>query len=270
MLPSNKAMQIDTRRKRYTQDQVNAYLRRIEVEAPAVLEKSSLDRLIYQHIRKVPYETMDIVMGRPVSVYPDEVLPKVAMNKRGGYCFELNGAFGCLLYSLGYQVQDCSARILYKETELQKYRHRIVLAEVEGLKYLCDVGMAMEGPRIALKLTADEEQYDGMCYYRFTRRDDLGWVLWQRFPSEQWQIYYAFFDVPSYDVDFKAISYYCETHPRSPFKNPIVSVKTEDGVIMLKNGRLTKSRRGEIVYEEGVSGQQMLTAVLKQYFDIVL
>lgn len=39
---------------------------------------------------------------------------------------------------------------------------------------------------------------------------------------------------------------------------------------MMKNGRLTKSRRGEIVYEEEVSGQQMLTAVLKQYFDIIL
>ncbi|GAA0469332.1 arylamine N-acetyltransferase [Paractinoplanes deccanensis] len=84
---------------------VNGYLRRLGVDgrprrAPSVEELRLLHRA---HAERVPYECLEIWLGRPTTVEPAESVGRI-LRGRGGYCYHLNGAFSELLRALGYQV----------------------------------------------------------------------------------------------------------------------------------------------------------------------
>ncbi len=61
-------------------------------------------RLLHRaHLERVPYECLEIWLGRPTTVDPVESAARI-MRGRGGYCYHLNGAFALLLEALGYRV----------------------------------------------------------------------------------------------------------------------------------------------------------------------
>ena len=81
----------------------DAYLARLglEAEPPSV---QGLFRLHRAHVEHVPYETLWIHLGERWGIGVGESVARIATRGRGGYCFHLNGAFGALLRSLGYDV----------------------------------------------------------------------------------------------------------------------------------------------------------------------
>ncbi|MGH8957896.1 MAG: arylamine N-acetyltransferase family protein [Acidimicrobiia bacterium] len=84
-------------------DDVSAYLRRLGVEA----EPPSAAALVLLHraqVEHVPYETIWIHLGQQWGIDPVDSLRRVAHQRRGGYCYHLNGAFFELLGALGYRV----------------------------------------------------------------------------------------------------------------------------------------------------------------------
>ncbi|MFD8527031.1 arylamine N-acetyltransferase [Streptosporangium canum] len=82
---------------------VSAYLRRIKVKIAGPPSVESLRLLHRAHVERVPYECLEIWLGRPTTVDPVESATRI-ISGRGGYCFHLNGAFSLLLEALGYQV----------------------------------------------------------------------------------------------------------------------------------------------------------------------
>src|SRR3954447_16717945 len=84
---------------------VDAYLRRLRLphlagSAPSIEGLFALHRA---HAELVPYETLEIWLGRPTTVEPSDSVRRI-LRGRGGYCFHLNGAFSALLSALGYRV----------------------------------------------------------------------------------------------------------------------------------------------------------------------
>jgi arylamine N-acetyltransferase len=80
-----------------------AYLNRLGVDAePPSVE--ALARLHRAHVERIPYETFWIHLGQAWGIDPAETTRRAATTRRGGYCFQLNGAFATLLTSLGYRV----------------------------------------------------------------------------------------------------------------------------------------------------------------------
>jgi len=81
---------------------VDGYLRRLGLdrERPSV---AALHRLQRAHVERVPYENLEIQLGRPTTVDPAESAARIIAG-RGGYCFHLNGALSGLLSALGYDV----------------------------------------------------------------------------------------------------------------------------------------------------------------------
>jgi arylamine N-acetyltransferase len=80
-----------------------AYLRRLGVasEPPSA---DALARLHRAHVERIPYETFWIHLREGWGIGADESVRHIAHESRGGYCFQLNGAFAALLTHLGYQV----------------------------------------------------------------------------------------------------------------------------------------------------------------------
>jgi len=94
-----------------TKGMLAAYLARIGVPEPLVLDAEALRGLHRAHLMAVPFENLSIHLGDPISLNEADLIDKIVGRRRGGFCYELNGAFACLLERLGAVVRRVSARV---------------------------------------------------------------------------------------------------------------------------------------------------------------
>ncbi|WP_406097830.1 arylamine N-acetyltransferase [Kitasatospora purpeofusca] len=123
-----------------TDEQVAAYLARIGAERPARAGAAELARLQEAHLDAVPFENLSIHLGEPVVLEPGALLEKVVGRRRGGFCYELNGAFAVLLRALGYRVELLAARVFDGAEPGPPFDHLALRAEADGVAWLVDVG----------------------------------------------------------------------------------------------------------------------------------
>jgi N-hydroxyarylamine O-acetyltransferase len=83
---------------------VAGYLRRLRIADPGPPSAAGLRALHAAHVERIPYEAIEIQLGRPTTVDPYDSAERILARHRGGYCYHLNGAFSLLLDALGYDV----------------------------------------------------------------------------------------------------------------------------------------------------------------------
>lgn len=237
---------------------VKKYLERIGMELPenVVPDSAFLRELQFAHCTHIPYENLDIIRGIPLSLDEDDLFRKVVEEKKGGFCFELNGLFAWLLRQLGYKVTEYAARYLRGESGIPMRRHRVLKVEAEDGVWCCDVGIGEVCPRYPVRLAEGVEQPQlGECY-RFDRDDFLGWVLMDLHKGE-WRRFYSFTEEPQLPQDYDALCVYCEKSPKSPFINAeMFSIKTPAGRITL-DGHIYKEFDGEEVRVRELTDAEM-------------
>lgn len=209
---------------------VQRYLDRIGFTGQAQPCPETLARLQQQHLLTVPYENLDIVQGRPLSLDIADLYDKIVVHRRGGYCFELNALFAWLLQELGFSVTSYFARFWRDEaTPPPKRRHHVLQVTVQDAQYLCDVGVGGVIPRYPLQLVDGLEQTQGEETYRLDRDKTWGWMLHER-RAGQFCDLYSFTEEPQLPKDFLMASYWCEHAPESIFRQGVmVSLLTTDG-----------------------------------------
>ncbi|USQ88272.1 arylamine N-acetyltransferase [Streptomyces phaeoluteigriseus] len=121
---------------------VEAYLRRLGVEYPAWPTADVLRELHLRHLRAVPFENLSVHLGEEIVLEERRLVEKVATTGRGGFCYELNGAFGALLTALGFDVTPLAGRVYGAEGRLGiPYDHLALLVRtVDAGEWLADVG----------------------------------------------------------------------------------------------------------------------------------
>ncbi|MFE5320847.1 arylamine N-acetyltransferase [Paenibacillus sp. NPDC056579] len=214
---------------------VMAYLNRINYTGTIDLSPETLARLQEQHIKSVPYENLDIWCGVPLSLEITDLYNKIVINRRGGYCFELNALFGWLLRQLGFKVTDLFARFWRDETVLPpKRRHHVLLVDISGKRFLCDVGVGGVVPLRPIQVIEQVAQQQNDEAYQLKRDENYGWMLNEQ-KDDSWRLIYSFTEEPQLLIDYYAASYWCESAPHSPFKeSAIAAIRTEDGRHTLK------------------------------------
>jgi N-hydroxyarylamine O-acetyltransferase len=90
---------------------VVAYLDRVGVATPAAGDAAGLRTLHRAHQLTVPFENLSIHLAEPISLDEPDLIDKIVRRRRGGFCYELNGAFALLLEALGAQVSRVGARV---------------------------------------------------------------------------------------------------------------------------------------------------------------
>ncbi|MFE9097712.1 arylamine N-acetyltransferase [Streptomyces sp. NPDC007264] len=122
--------------------EVDAYLRRIGVDHPAWPTTDVLRELHLRHLRAVPFENLSIHLGEEIVLDEKRLVDKVVGTRRGGFCYELNGAFGALLRALGFDVTLLAARVYGEEGRIGvPYDHLALrVRSVDGGDWLADVG----------------------------------------------------------------------------------------------------------------------------------
>ncbi|MET7679872.1 arylamine N-acetyltransferase [Streptomyces sp. NPDC005423] len=122
--------------------QVDAYLRRLAVRRPAQPTVDVLRELHRRHLQTVPFENLSVHLGEEIVLEEGRLLDKVVGGGRGGFCYELNGAFGALLSALGFEVTLLAARVHGEAGRLGiPYDHLALLVQtMDGGGWLADVG----------------------------------------------------------------------------------------------------------------------------------
>ncbi|MFE2043417.1 arylamine N-acetyltransferase [Streptomyces sp. NPDC059477] len=122
--------------------QVDAYLRRLGVGHPAWPTVDVLRELQLRHLQTVPFENLSLHLGEPVVLEEKRLVDKLVGAGRGGFCYEVNGAFAALLKALGFDVTLLAARVYGKEGRTGiPYDHLALrVRTVDGGEWLADVG----------------------------------------------------------------------------------------------------------------------------------
>jgi N-hydroxyarylamine O-acetyltransferase len=194
---------------------LGAYLDRIRYAGGTRPTSDTLRGLHRAHVTHIPFENLDVLLGRPIRLDLDSLQAKLVGAKRGGYCFEQNALFAAVLEQLGFVVTRLAARVQLGTTRVLPRTHMLLSVEVAGSPWIADVGFGGWGLLEPMPLIADCETRQGDWTYRL-RRDCAQWVL-QCLQHDGWQDQYAFTLEPQLPVDYEPANYFCSTHPESRF-----------------------------------------------------
>jgi N-hydroxyarylamine O-acetyltransferase len=260
---------------------VEAYLDRIGYRGPHKASPESLRELHAAHTFAVPFENLDIHLGRPISLDPAALFDKIVRRRRGGYCFELNGLFSLLLERIGFSLRQLMARVLWGHADIGPLSHRVLLVEMDGERWIADVGFGGNGLIAAIPLASghEEQQYadrfrvigdqeavdQGKCRggYRPGYRIDC-------LVKDAWEPMYSFTTESYLPVDYTYANYFHSHSPESLFTQKRLCTKpTPNGRIILQN-RALKIRQGGHAHTEAAKTIEAYRAMLTDHFGIAL
>ncbi len=144
--------------------QLETYLQRIEYHGAREPTLAVLNALQEAHLNTIPYENLDIHLGRKLPLGLAQAYQKIVLEQRGGWCFEMNTLFAWVLREIGFEVQCLSSGVLRPNGQTPDGDHMILLVKLEEGTYLADVGFG-DGAIEALPLQEGTYQ-TGFLEYR--------------------------------------------------------------------------------------------------------
>jgi N-hydroxyarylamine O-acetyltransferase len=247
---------------------VGAYLSRIGYTGPTEPTTAVLRNLHRCHMLSVPFENLDIGRGRKIVCDEEFFVRKIVDRRRGGFCYELNGAFAALLRELEFQVTLLSARVPHLDgSDGPEFDHLALRVDLEE-PWLADVGF---GDSFAepLRLQPDIEQVEGRRSYRLVEESGV-LDLQVREPDAVWKREYDFTLHPRELAEFAPMCHYHQTSPASPFtQKRICSLARPDGRVTLADWKLIQTFGGKTA-ESLLNSEDEWRAMLKQHFGVVL
>src|SRR5437763_17205555 len=162
---------------------VTAYLERINYHGATEPSAATLRDLHRAHLLTVPFENLDIHLGREIVLDDERLYSKVVERRRGGFCYELNGAFAALLSGLGFNVKKLAAGVGRADGSFgPMFDHMALMVELNE-RWLADVGFG-EGFREPLRLDEAGEQAQAFGAYRI--RQDGEYPILRRPIGDRW------------------------------------------------------------------------------------
>jgi N-hydroxyarylamine O-acetyltransferase len=218
---------------------LDAYLARIAYGESLDPTIDTLKALHFAHACTIPFENLDILLGRPISLDLAHLQAKLVTSRRGGYCFEQNALFAAVLEALGFEVIRLAARVRFGATEIRPRTHMLLEVLIEHEPWLADVGFGGTGPLYPLRLREGQPETHGVWSYRVRTEGNL-FVLQSQEP-DGWLDLYAFTREPQHPVDYVPTNHYTSTYPNSPFvQNLVVQKRDLHSRLILRNRELTE------------------------------
>jgi N-hydroxyarylamine O-acetyltransferase len=246
---------------------VDSYLARIDYTGSHEPTVETLRQLHNAHMLTVPFENLDNHVGRRIVLDEEKLVHKIVDQRRGGICYELNGAFCGLLRAMGFEVAMLSAGVARDEGGFDPpYDHMALLVQLED-RWLADVGFG-DSFREPLLLDDRTEQVQGDDFYRLVEAG--GYLIVERRRGDEWKPEYRFTLEPHEYSDFADMCHYHQTSPDSIFTRRRACTRaTEDGRITVSEMRLIITEHGE-KQERELGSQEEWTTALREHFGVEL
>jgi N-hydroxyarylamine O-acetyltransferase len=245
---------------------VDDYLARIGAARPASADLQALRDLQLAHLLAVPFENLSIHLGEPIVLDQAALAAKVTRMRRGGFCYELNGAFAGLLTALGFRVSLLSARVFGAGNQPGVPFDHLTLQVDLAESWLVDVGFGRFARQpLRLGFRGDQPDFDGTFRVagRLTESSDFD-VFHDGEPA------YRVDPRPYALSDFAPTCWWQQTFPGSHFRKSLTcSIATPSGRVTLSRDRLIVTEDGHRQERTLTSDTEILSAY-RQYFGITL
>ncbi|HVP83299.1 MAG TPA: arylamine N-acetyltransferase [Rhizomicrobium sp.] len=245
---------------------LSAYLARINLPSPPEPTLSGLKRLHRAHLLAVPFENLEVQLGRRVGTSIPPIFEKIVENRRGGWCYEMNGLFGWALSELGFRVTRLAGGVMRAALgEVQVGNHLVLRVDLDEGPVFADVGFG-SGPIEPFAITPRSFMSHGFPY-SLSRADGDYWRMTEHRGGNAFS-----YDVKAVAADEALLSQKCEwlqDAPESPFvQNLVVQKHTPDGIAILR-GRVLKHFANDRQTDERLIGSAGdLVATLRREFDL--
>ncbi|THA57177.1 arylamine N-acetyltransferase [Streptomyces sp. A1136] len=222
------------------------------------------------HIAAIPFESLDVTLGRPVALDVKSLQDKLVHRRRGGYCYEQNSLLAAALQRIGFEVSGRGARNRSRGDTLLPVTHAVLVVTVAGEPWLCDAGFGHPGPFEPVPLARPGvEVRQGDSTYAVHREEGDVLVL-RRSCEGIRQDLYAFTPQPYHPVDYVVLNHYSSSHPRSAFLGKVIVQRPgEDVRVALLGRELTRWYPDGRVEREIVAPEELI-ALLDHEFGLRL
>jgi N-hydroxyarylamine O-acetyltransferase len=217
-----------------------AYLRRIGCTFEPRADLATLRALHHAHLLHVPFENLDVHWDRPIVLDEPAFYRKIVGERRGGFCYELNGLFAWALRGLGFRVTLLAANVHRADGTLGgDFGHLALQVDLDH-PWLADVGFG-DAFREPLALDDDAPQVQIDRAYRLRRDGDLR-VVDARLGEGDWQPRYRFALRGHALSAFAAACAMHQSAPDSHFRqNRVCTLALPEGRVTLWNLRLIET-----------------------------
>ncbi|MCX4819823.1 arylamine N-acetyltransferase [Streptomyces sp. NBC_01142] len=248
---------------------LDAYLSRIEYDGEIAADVETLRALQRAHVAAIPFENLEVALGREVPLDLKSVQAKLVGRRRGGYCYEQNSLFAAALERIGFTVAARGARNRASGRGVRPVTHAALVVTVDGQPWLADTGFGALGILEPMPLRDGVEVRQGAWTYGIALEDEGIHVL-RTLGEEGWADLYAFAPQTLFPGDFTVMNHYSSSHPQSKFVGQVVVQRPGPEVRRtLVRSELTVSRADGTNEHRTVSAGE-LAEVLEGVFGIEL
>jgi N-hydroxyarylamine O-acetyltransferase len=224
---------------------LQAYLGRIGYRGGLRPDLSVLVALQQSHVCAVPFENLDVQLGRPVTTAAEDAYEKIVGDNRGGWCYEQNGLFGWALEQIGFDVTRIAAAVMRKDRgDASLANHLCLLVTMPGSspRYLVDVGF---GGSMFEPIELLEGAHTQAPFRLGLERDNDGhWRFWEDIGDGKFS--YDFLDEPANESALQDKCITLQSDPSSIFVLNLVA--------QLRSREQHKVLRGRVLYVASANG----------------
>jgi N-hydroxyarylamine O-acetyltransferase len=246
---------------------LDSYFERIKYQDGTNASEEVLKNIHIAHTLNVPFENLDVFYKRPILLDEAALFKKIVKERRGGYCFEMNGFFSLVLQKLGFKVANLLARVTVDGIHYTTKTHQAILVETEGRQWLADVGFGNDGIIAPLLLEENTEQKQFAHTYRLVANSKPGYVL-QKKNEHGYSPLYAFTLDACSPEDFLMSNHFTATFPGSFFLTMrMCTMPKKDGRVTLTDSHFKVVRENEVTISP-IADEDEFRKLLKTNFGI--
>lgn len=253
----------------YTPD-LDAYFARTGYTGPRTPTLATLHAIVAAHATSIPFENLDVLLGRGIDLDPAAVERKLVHARRGGYCFEQNSLLLHVLTALGYAVMPLSARVRWQRPRdfTPPRTHLFLRVDLAGEPWFVDVGVGSSSMAGAIRFVTDLEQPTPHEPRRIVHED--GKYFHQTRFEGAWHDVYDFTGELMHPIDRELANWFTSAHPQSHFRNRLVAARAlpGGGRVSLLNRELTLRRADGTADKRELTSAADLLAVLAEHFGL--
>ncbi len=242
-----------------------AYLDRIGFTGQVTPDRTTLAAVQRGHLLSIPYENLDVQLGRPSTTDPAAAFDKLVTRRRGGWCYEMNGTMGLALEMIGFKVTRLTGAVMRSMAgDGMIGNHLVLRVDLPEGPVLADVGLG-DGPFEPFELIAGDHAAREIGFR--VERADGGW----------WRIHnHDLCRPPSFDVHPELTGEdvlarkcaFLQTDPSSMFVQTLICQRfTPDGHVDLMGRVLREVGQGGVT-ERTLASADELVAVLSDVFGL--
>jgi len=243
---------------------LDAYLERIEYVGDRTPSRATLDALHLAHATHIPFENIDILLGRPIRLDLASLQAKLVRGGRGGYCFEQNTLFATALETLGFAVTPLAARVRFGTNAILPRTHMTLQVDLQGERLLADVGFGVYG--LLLPLPLDDPRVVGQFDWTYRIVADANLRILQARIDDAWADLYAFTLERQYPADYEMANHYTSTHPSSRLVHTLTAQRNAPHVRRLLRDREYTEHRVDSVERHTLADDDEVLEVLADEF----